>query len=54
MHCEDEVIRRSAFQGFDDAIVGTAGDDAEAIAGYVGGLMVGRVHGDGELAALRG
>ena len=43
LHGEHEVIRRSAFEGFDDAVVGTAGDNAKAVADCVGGLMVRRI-----------
>jgi hypothetical protein len=53
LHGQDEMIGRSAFQGFDDAVVGAAGDGAQTIADDVGGLMVGGVHGYDEFS-LRG
>jgi hypothetical protein len=48
------MIRGGAFQGFDDAVGGAAGGDAEALADGVGGLVVGGVYGEEELASLRG
>jgi len=53
LHGKHEVIGRGAFEGFDDAIVGAAGDDTQAVADRVGGLMVGGVDGDDE-RTLRG
>ena len=32
LHRQHEMIRLSSFQCFDDAIVGAAGDDAQAVA----------------------
>src|ERR1700730_13341062 len=52
-HREHEMIRRTSFQSFNDAIVGTAGGDAEAVADHVGGLVMRRVHGQNQPAAFR-
>lgn len=53
LHGEHEMIERCAFEGFDDAVGGAAGDHAQAVADRVGGLMVGGVDGEDELS-LRG
>jgi len=45
---EHEVIGGSAFQRFDDAIVGAASGDAKALADCLGGLMMRRIHGNDE------
>ena len=52
LHREHEVIGGSAFQGFDDAVVGAAGHDAQAIADRVGRLMMRRVYRDDEFVSL--
>ena len=35
LHCQHEMIGSSSFERFDDAVIGAAGDDAEAVADYV-------------------
>jgi hypothetical protein len=49
LHGEHEMIGGGAFEGFDDAVGGAAGHDAEAFADGVGGLMVRGVHGEDQL-----
>jgi hypothetical protein len=46
---EDEVIRRRAFQRFNDVVIGTAGDDFESVADNVSrSLVVAGIGGDDE------
>ncbi len=40
LHGEYEMVGRGAFEGFDDAVGSAAGNDAQAMADGVGGLMV--------------
>jgi hypothetical protein len=40
------MIGLGSFESFDDAVVGTAGDDAQAVSDRFCRLMVGRVHGN--------
>ena len=46
LHCQHKMIVCGSFEGFDDAVVWTAGYDAQALADCLRGLMVGRVHGN--------
>src|ERR1035437_2151484 len=43
-----------AFDGLDDAVLGTAGGDAQAVAGNADGLMMAGVHGQAEKAVAHG
>lgn len=45
LHGKDEVVWGGSFQGFDDIVLDAAGDDAQAIADGIGGLMMRGVHG---------
>src|SRR5260370_32475290 len=49
LHGNHEVICGSAFQSFDDAVVGTAGGDAQAASDCVSGLMIRRGYREREL-----
>lgn len=56
---EDEVMRAgirglAAFYGFDDSILGTAGRNAEVVAGNADGLVVAGVDGETEKTVLFG
>src|SRR2546427_58040 len=44
LHSHHEMIRRRSFQSFDDAVVGTAGYNAQAFADRLRGLMMRGVH----------
>jgi hypothetical protein len=45
LHGEHEVVRGGAFERFDDAVVGAAGGDAQALTDFIRGLVMGRVYG---------
>jgi hypothetical protein len=49
LHGEHEMIFGIAFEGFDDEVIGAAGDDAQARSDRVGGLMMGGVNRENEV-----
>ncbi len=54
LNCENKMIWSGAFEGFDDAIGGAAGSDAEAVTDGIGGLMVGGVYGEQDWGSGKG
>jgi hypothetical protein len=46
LDCQNKMIGRSSFEGFDDAVGGAAGGDTEILADGAGGLVVGGVYGE--------
>jgi len=51
LHGQNEMIGRSSFQSFDDAVIGTVGDDPQADADRCGGLMMRGVDRDDDRAS---
>jgi hypothetical protein len=54
LDCQHKMIWGRAFEGFDDAVGGAASCDAESLADGVGGLVVGGVYREQDIASLRG